>query len=181
MTRVLAFCDPGLDRVSIAIFRYETGPRQLWDLAPMQNKIEALVGVRIVKTDPKDALANRLLLVARGVRDILVLEKPERLYVEIPRVAGNYARHSAGGYADGKHGKFQIDMQFTHYATGAIICSAGTVLPGRVDLVNAMSGKKDRRIQTVRDLLVVAGRREEIRNQDDLDAIALGIGTTWPR
>lgn len=180
MTHVLAFCDPGLDRVSVALFRYGAGPRQLWDLAPMQDKIKALVTVRNIQTSPKEDLPSRLLAIGRGVHQILVAEKPVRFYIEIPRVAGNYARHVQAGHA-GQHGKFQADMQFTHYATGAIICASGTVMAGRVELVKALAGKKVDRLETVRTLLKLVGRREEIRNQDDLDAIALGLGTSWPR
>ena len=180
--RTLAFCDPGLDRVSVAVFRFNTGPRQLWDLAPMQIKLEALAGVHAIKTSPREALADRLLAIGRGVHKILVSEKAERFYVEIPRTAGNYARHVQAGHAAGdQHGKFQADMQLTHYATGAIICAAGTVLPGAVFLEKAAAGKKSHRLETVRQLLKSIGRREEVRNADDLDAIAVALNATWPR
>jgi hypothetical protein len=179
--RTLAFCDPGLDRVSIAIFRFTTGPRQLWDLAGQQDRLKTLVRVRAVKTSPKEALAERLLAIGRGVHEILTQEKADRLYVEIPRTSGTYARHAAGGYGDNTHGHFADSMQFTHYATGAIICAAGTVLPGRVIPVKAQGGAKDKRLERVRMLLQSIGRRAEVRNADDLDAIAIGLGETWPR
>lgn len=179
--RTLAFCDPGLDRVSIAIFRFDTGPRQLWDLASQQQKLGKLVKVYAEKTSPREPLTSRLLAIAINVHHVLHAEKMERFYVEIPRVAGTYARHTAAGHGGDGHGKFQADMQMTHYATGAIICSAMTVVPGGVELVKALGGKKETRLEIVRMLLVSIGRREEVRNADDLDAIALGLGTTWPR
>jgi hypothetical protein len=179
--RTLAFCDPGLDRVSIAIFRHDTGPRQLWDLAPMQMKLERMTVVRAVTTSPRQDLPSRLLTIGQGVHQILTAEKVDRFYVEIPRVAGTYGRHTSAGYGGDGHGKFQADMQFTHYATGAIVCAGMTVLAGRLELVKALKGKKDQRLETVRTLLISVGRRAEVRNADDLDAVALGLGTTWPR
>lgn len=179
--KTLAFCDPGLDRVSIAIFRYNTGPLQLWDLAPMQLKLRQLGGVIAIKTSPKDSLSARLLSIALNVHHALKREKVDRFYVEIPRVAGTYARHTKAGHGGDGHGKFQGDMQMTHYATGAIICSAMMALQGNVELVKAFNGKKETRLESVRMMLVSIGRREEVRNADDLDAIALGLGVTWPR
>lgn len=179
--RTLAFCDPGLDRVSVAIFRHDTGPRQLWDLAPMQMKLDRMVSVVNVKTSPREDLPSRLLAIGRGVHAILTVSGVDRFYVEIPRTAGTYARHTQAGHGGDGHGKFQADMQFTHYATGAIITSAMTTHAGRVELVKALQGRKDQRLETVRTLLISIGRRDEVRNTDDLDAIALGLGTTWPR
>lgn len=181
MKKVIGFCDPGLDRVSIAVFRYELTNRRVWRFAGQQDKIRELVAVDHVKTFPADPLPVRLLEIGRGVHRIVKARQLERLYVEIPAVAGNYARRGAQGLAGDGHGKFQADMQTTHYATGSILCSAGTCLPiGAVECVKALRSKKDVRLESVRALLVSIGRRAEVRNADDLDAIALGIASEWP-
>lgn len=180
--KTIAFCDPGLDRVSIAVFRFEPVPgRQVWKWASMQDKIRTLDVVDAVKTSPKDSLADRLLAIGRGVHISLKRHGVERFYIEIPRVAGAYKRRAKDGTGAGEgHGKFQADMQFTHYATGAIVAAAGTVLPGRVELVKAAGQKKEWRLDNVRTLLISIGRRGEIRNADDLDAVSIGILNEWP-
>lgn len=180
--KTIAFCDPGLDRVSIAVFRFEPVPgRQVWKWASMQEKIKTLVLVDAVKTTPKESLADRLLAIGRGVHTSLRRHNVERFYVEIPRVAGAYTRRKNDGTGAGDgHGKFQADMQMTHYATGAIVAAAGTVLPGRVELVKAAGQKKEWRLDNVRTLLISIGRRGEIRNADDLDAVSIGILNEWP-
>ncbi len=181
MIRVIAFCDPGLDRVSIAVFRYELTARRVWRFAGQQDKIRELIHVQHVKTFPADTLPVRLLEIGRGVHKILKANTVERFYVEVPAVAGNYSRRQGQGLAGDGHGKFQADMQTTHYATGAIITAAGTVLPiGAVECLKALRSKKEQRLENVRSLLVSIGRRAEVRNADDLDAIALGIASDWP-
>jgi Holliday junction resolvasome RuvABC endonuclease subunit len=189
--RTYAFCDPGLDRVSIAIFRLRTAPRQAWDLASMQDKLKTLVRVRAFKTAPSLALPERLLLIAQGVHEILTSERATRFFMETPRFAGTYSRVAAqetrtvsdhGGKAPAANAK---GLMLTHHASGAILAAAMTVLPTAVAMVPVLpagrgNGKKER-LERVRMLLVSIGRRAEITNQDDLDAVALGIGTTWPR
>lgn len=177
----IAFCDPGLDRVSIALFRFQpVGGRQVWKWASMQDKLRRLVKVEAVKTTPKESLPTRLLAIGRGTHSILKANDVSRFYIEIPRVAGNYARRKGEGLADDGHGKFQADMQFTHYATGSIIAAAGTLLGDRVELVKAAGQKKGWRLDNVRTLLVSIGRRAEVTNADDLDAVSIGILNEWP-
>lgn len=179
--KTIAFCDPGLDRVSIAVFRYDVRVGRYWKWAPMQEKILRLVTVDAVKTSPKDPLPLRLLEIGRGVHTIVKRHDVRRFYVEIPRVAGAYKRRKNDGTGGGDgHGKFQADMQFTHYATGSIVAAAGTLLPHDVELVKALAQKKDARLESVRVLLKSIGRREEIRNADDLDAVSIGISNEWP-
>lgn len=178
--KTIAFCDPGLDRVSIAVFRFEPVPgRQYWKWASMQEKIRRLIVVDAVKTSPKELLPDRLLAIGRGVHSALKRHGVERFYVEIPRVAGVYREREKRGVGAG-HGKYEQAMQMTHYATGAIVAAAGTFVPGRVELVKASGQKKDYRLEQVRGLLVDIGRREEIRNADDLDAVSIGITNEWP-
>lgn len=182
--RTLGFCDPGLDRVSIAVFRFQTGPRQLWDLAPMQDKLRTLVAVRVVKTAPALSLPERLLAIGRGVHAIITGDGIERFYMETPRFAGTY-RNVTDRQGASSAPLNAGAMMKTHYASGAILCSAMTVIPHGVQMVKAFPGGKGNskadRLERVRMLLVSIGRRAEIRNADDLDAIALGLGTDWPR
>lgn len=186
--RTIAFCDPGLDRVSIAIFRFATGPRQLWDLASMQDKLRQLTLVRAFKTSSELDLPTRLLMIAHGVHDVLTTEKVERFFMETPRFAGTYRHIAEGERTNRDAGAPSANaraMMKTHHASGAILAAAMTVIPTGVTMVPSLPGgrgnSKAQRLERVRYLLVSIGRRAEIRNADDLDAVALALGSTWPR
>jgi hypothetical protein len=163
--RTLAFCDPGLDRASIAIFRFTTGPRQLWDLAPMQEKLRVFVHVRAIKTTNRLSLPERLLEIARGVHVILSSEKADRFYMETPRFAGTYReRGERSGQGSEAVAVNARAMMLSHHASGAILAAAMTVLagPGAVTMVPAFRGGKGNskadRLERVRLLLQSIGR-----------------------
>jgi hypothetical protein len=177
---VLGAIDPGLDRVSLAVFRYTIGPRPTWRHAPFTEKARQFVTVDHVSTSPKLDLGERLELVARGVHAMLRRHEVTHLVIEEPAIAGTYTRHKQGGYGDSENGKFARSLLITHMASGAIIAAARTVLGARVVLVRAQGGKKEHRLETVRMCLVAARVRERVRNQDDLDAIGIGLGADWP-
>lgn len=179
---VVGAIDPGLDRVSLAVFRYEIGPRDRWRFAGIVDKARSFVCVDHVTTSAKLELGERLELVARGTHAMLRKHGVERLFIERPAIAGVYKRlqddHASGGNVLG--GKIQASLQLTHYASGAIIASARTVLGSRVALIPAQRGKKAQRLETVRTALVAARIRETVKNSDDLDAVGIGLGAEWP-
>lgn len=179
-TLTLGAIDPGLDRVSLAVFRYAKGPLGKWRFANATDKARQFVAVEHVETSPKLELGERLELIARGVHTLLRRHGVERLYIERPAIAGAYRERSARGLDRAANGKYQIAMMHTHYASGAIIASARTVLGAGVVLIPAQSGRKAQRLEYVRTILVAARVREVVRNQDDLDAIGIGLGAEWP-
>lgn len=176
---VFGSIDPGLDRVSLAVFRYTIEARDRWRFAGMQDKARQFVKVYHVATSAKQGLAERLELVARGTNAMIKAAGVMRCVIEQPP-SGTYKRHAAEGRGDGLGSKFAGDMQNTHYATGAIMAAARTAIGQHVQFVPAQRVKKEQRLETVRMLLVSVKCRETVKNQDDLDSIGIGIGAEWP-
>jgi Holliday junction resolvasome RuvABC endonuclease subunit len=175
---VFGAIDPGLDRVSLAIFRYTIESRDRWRFAGLQDKARQFDRVLHVSTSAKLGLAERLELVARGTHAMIKNAGVHRLVIEQPP-GGTYQRIADTGIGTGAGSRFAAMLQTTAFATGAIMAAARTVLGDRVEFVKAQTGKKEDRLERVRMLLVSVKCRERVKNSDDLDAIGIGLGADW--
>lgn len=177
--------DPGLDRLSVAEFRIPARTGR-WHLAGIQDKMRTFVQVHHATTAPSQGLAERLEAIARATHRIVtsITPRPELVIVELPAAAGTYRRLQGQQGDQGIGGRIRETMMVSHYATGAIIAAARTIVKDKVLLEKAKSGgkgnTKEARLETVRQLLISIGRRAEVRNADDLDAIAVGLQAEWP-
>lgn len=161
---ILLALDPGLDLTGWAAFRV---PR----IPPVQpNQFRgALLGSGAFGSGPGAELPERLLQLHRGLAEVIAAHQPDLVVVEIPRIAGSYARTRAA--AKTADGPMLGDLATMHRATGALLLAA-RLLGVEADTRRASAMKKPLKSAWVVNIWPELGNRKS--NADQRDAIHLG-------
>lgn len=173
----LAFIDPGIDYVAVALFRAESTGR-LIHAGPIE-KLPRLIGVRCIKTSPRDPLAERLGTIGRVLRDTLIQHRADYVGIELPRTANTYVerKERRGGEAEG--GKVRTDQSKLYMAIGAITAGA-SLAQAKVVTVPASTTPKEQRLEDLDKYFKALRAPNQWPNGDDRDAIHIGIHAEWP-
>jgi hypothetical protein len=165
--------DPGLDRVSAAIFRPFKVSGTMLD--ETKWKVDSLASVEHVETDPIMPISARLEKARLWFRALVMREgygapapiRTELIFLEVPSYTGIYARRQGSRAAQG-------DVTKLYMAIGALLSI------GNVVTVPAQSAPKEQRIAYVKHLFKQYRPNFVLpRNKDDLDAIGIGLGADW--
>jgi Holliday junction resolvasome RuvABC endonuclease subunit len=174
--------DPGLDRVAIARFVLPDRNRRglsvaaYWSKALPDEKACAFMDAKSFDTKPSEEIPERLADIANWLREQLFAIRPKLILIEMPAYASTYARHmengarSAAAVANGQNKLYM--------SIGAIFAAAWSVECAIVRAVPAQSTNKKQRLAIVEMLLKAAGK-ERPKNEDQRDAVSIGLAATW--
>jgi Holliday junction resolvasome RuvABC endonuclease subunit len=171
--------DPGLDRVAIARFvvpvMQSRGLASYWSKALPDEKARTFVSAASFDTSADVEIVQRLADVASWVRGQLVAIRPRLILLEMPTYASTYARHVENG---ARTAAATASGQNKLYMSIGTILAAAWSAECLVRAVPAQSTNKKQRLQLVEMLLKAAGKARP-KNEDQRDAVSIGLGATW--
>lgn len=181
----LVSIDPGLDRVAAVVWNaspWQPG-NMTWLAAGAEKKLRCITTLDRHDTETSAPLPERLGSLARWAGQLMRDIAPAVVYVERPSIGGMYKRRTDAGQAGLVAGWGAEALLVTHWALGAIVGAiADAGVP--VELVRPNSGgargeTKAQRQQRVRLLVDQMTYTLPWKDQDTIDAIAIGLAASW--